>query len=399
LRVAKTFDIPGEYRSDIIASIKRRRAEDDRRKVDFSPSRLSYGRLELLIARFFGLCYGVENAIEVAYRAVRENPGRRVFLISEMIHNPRVNADLEACGVRFLMTTAGKEEIPLSELTGDDVMIVPAFGAPLELFERMRELGVKPIEYDATCPFVEKVWKRGSQLGAAGFSIVLHGKFTHEETRATLSRVQRAGPAVVVLNRDEAQLLCDFIEEKVDATELRDRLGPRMSRGFDPDRDLARLGVVNQTTMLAEETHEISFMLRDALVRRYGAGAVHERFADTRDTLCYATSENQRAMRTLVSEPADFALVVGGYNSSNTSHLVEIAEGHLPTFYIKDADELVSHDTIRHFSPGRHELVTTQGWLPLTGKLKVLISAGASCPDSLVEGVVTRIAELAQVQR
>lgn len=396
--MAKAFDIPGVYRSDIIAGIKRRRAEEDRRKVDFSPSRLSFGRLELLVARFFGLCYGVENAIEVAYRAVRENPGRRVFLISEMIHNPRVNADLEACGVRFLMSTSGETRIPLSELSADDIIIIPAFGAPLELFERMTSLGVTPVQYDATCPFVEKVWKRGSQLGAAGFSVVVHGKYTHEETRATLSRVQRAAPAVVVLNRTEAQMLCDFIEEKIDGAELKSRLGERMSEGFDPERDLRRVGVVNQTTMLAEETHEISCMLRDSLIRRYGERAISEHFADTRDTLCYATSENQRAMRALVSEPADFALIVGGYNSSNTAHLVEIAAEHLPTFYIKDAAEMVDQHTMRHFSLERGEVVITESWLPPTGKVKVLISAGASCPDSLVEGVVTRISELTQVE-
>lgn len=388
----REFSIPTAYRSDIIGSIKKRRAEEDKRKVDFSPSVVETGRVTFKIARFFGFCYGVENAIEIAYRAVEENPGKRIFLVSEMIHNPHVNRDLESRGVRFLMTTRGEVLFPLDQLEPDDVVIVPAFGSTLELLERLAELGVNPVQYDATCPFVEKVWKRGSQLGAAGYTIVIHGKYTHEETRATLSRIRRAGPAIVVLNRDEARLLCDYIRgDKPLATFERD-FGTRTSEGFDSERHLGRLGVINQTTMLAEETHEIGEMINAALVARYGEAEVGDAFADTRDTLCYATSENQRAMRGLVKADGDVALVVGGYNSSNTSHLVEIAEPVLPTFYIQDPDEIISKSRIRHLDMAKGTVVETNDWLPVNKeRISVLVSAGASCPDALVEAVVRRV--------
>ncbi|MFO0416159.1 MAG: 4-hydroxy-3-methylbut-2-enyl diphosphate reductase [Pseudomonadota bacterium] len=387
----KQFDIPRAYRSDLIGAIKRKRAAADSRKEDLVPSGLDLGPVVFHIARFFGFCYGVENAIEIAYKALEENPGKRIFLLSEMIHNPHVNADLISRGVSFLQTAEGQQLIPFSELTADDVVIVPAFGTTREIFERLERLGIDPQSYNATCPFVEKVWKRGRQLAQQGYSIVIHGKHTHEETRATFSQIRIDGPSVVVRDREEAALLASYVRGELNPESFAVDFKGRYSDGFTVPRDLERLGVVNQTTMLAEETHEIAQMMKAALAARYGADQISKHFADTRDTLCYATSENQRSMRALLDVKADLAIVVGGYNSSNTSHLVELCEGLLPVFYVKGAEEIISRDEIRHLD--LHQgVVTTKGWLPDKERVQVLISAGASCPDAMVEAVLARVA-------
>lgn len=389
----KQFDIPRSYRSDIIGAIKKKRAAQDSRKEDLSATELDLGPVVFRVARFFGFCYGVENAIEIAYRALEENPGKRIFLLSEMIHNPHVNADLISRGVSFLQTAEGQQLIPFSELRQDDVVIVPAFGTTREIFERLEACGLNPQSYNATCPFVEKVWKRGRQLAQAGYSIVIHGKHTHEETRATFSQVRVEGPSVVVRDRDEACLLARYVRGEEPHERFAVDFKGRFSDGFRVPEDLVRLGVVNQTTMLAEETHEIAQMMRQALVDRYGALNIADHFADTRDTLCYATSENQRSMRALLEHKADVAVVVGGYNSSNTSHLVELCEGRIPVFYVKDADEIISRDSIRHLDL-RTGVVVSHDWLPDKPKVEILISAGASCPDAMVEAVLARIARL-----
>jgi 4-hydroxy-3-methylbut-2-enyl diphosphate reductase len=387
----KQFDIPRAYRSDLIGAIKRKRAAADSRKEDLVPSGLDLGPVVFHIARFFGFCYGVENAIEIAYKALEENPGKRIFLLSEMIHNPHVNADLISRGVSFIQTAEGQQLIPFSELTADDVVIVPAFGTTREIFERLERLGIDPQSYNATCPFVEKVWKRGRQLAQQGYSIVIHGKHTHEETRATFSQIRIDGPSVVVRDREEAALLASYVRGELNPESFAVDFKGRYSDGFTVPRDLERLGVVNQTTMLAEETHEIAQMMKAALAARYGADQISKHFADTRDTLCYATSENQRSMRALLDVKADLAIVVGGYNSSNTSHLVELCEGLLPVFYVKGAEEIISRDEIRHLD--LHQgVVTTKGWLPDKERVQVLISAGASCPDAMVEAVLARVA-------
>lgn len=387
----KHFDIPRAYRSDLIGRIKRKRATADTRKEDLSPTEIDLGPVSFRIARFFGFCYGVENAIEIAYKAIEENPGRRVFLLSEMIHNPHVNADLISRGVRFLQTAHGEQLVPFAELRAEDVVIIPAFGTTREIFTILESLGVKPQSYNATCPFVEKVWKRGRQLAQQGYSIVIHGKHTHEETRATFSQVRVDGPSVVVRDRDEAALLARYVEGELPVERFYEDFKGRFSEGFRVPEDLSRIGVVNQTTMLAEETHEIAEMMKQAMVRRFGEGAIGDHFADTRDTLCYATSENQRSMRALLTNSADVAVVVGGYNSSNTSHLVELCEGKVPVFYVKDADEIISRDTIRHLDLHKG-VITTHKWLPEKAKVQILVSAGASCPDAMVEAVLARIA-------
>jgi 4-hydroxy-3-methylbut-2-enyl diphosphate reductase len=390
----KQFAIPRSYRSDLIGEIKRKRASSDTRKEDLSPTVIDCGPVVFRIARFFGFCYGVENAIEIAYRALEENEGKRIFLLSEMIHNPHVNGDLLQRGVRFLQTADGEELIPLSELRADDVVIVPAFGTTVELFEALNARGIDPQRYNATCPFVEKVWKRGRQLAQQGFSIVIHGKHTHEETRATFSHIRLDGPSVVVRDRDEAAHLAKYVRGELSAEHFEVEFAGRYSPGFRVPEDLQRLGVVNQTTMLAEETHEIAQMMKQALIDRFGLESIGEHYADTRDTLCYATSENQRAMRGLLDHGGDIAIVVGGYNSSNTSHLVELCEGKVPVFYLKDAEEIVSRDEIRHLDPHYKQVRTTMGWLPHRSPVEIMVSAGASCPDAMVEAVIAKISGL-----
>lgn len=389
----KQFDIPRAYRSDLIGAIKKKRAAVDSRKDDLSATELDLGPVVFKLARFFGFCYGVENAIEIAYRALEENPGKRIFLLSEMIHNPHVNADLLSRGVSFLQTAEGEQLIPFSELRPEDVVIVPAFGTTREIFQQLESCGLSPQSYNATCPFVEKVWKRGRQLAQQGYTIVIHGKHSHEETRATFSQIRLNGPSVVVRDREEAALLARYVRGGEPYERFEVDFKGRFSAGFRVPEDLVRLGVVNQTTMLAEETHEIALMMKQALVDRYGAEAAAAHFADTRDTLCYATSENQSSMRALLESRADVAVVVGGYNSSNTSHLVELCEGRVPVFYVKDADEILSREEIRHLDLHKG-VVVSHNWLPEKPKVEVLVSAGASCPDAMVEAVLARIAGL-----
>ena len=391
----KEFNIPRSYRSDFIEQIKKKRVAQDPRKSDLSPSALDFGKVRFKVARFLGFCYGVENAIEIAYRAVEENPDKRVFLLSEMIHNPNVNSDLQSRGVKFLQTTSEEQLIPLSELTKDDIVIVPAFGTTVEMFKALEERGIEPHRYNATCPFVEKVWKRGKSIAQQGYGIVIHGKDTHEETRATFSQIRVDGPSVVVRDIQEAEHLARFIRGEVPAEKFFTDFEGRYSDGFRVPEDLARLGVVNQTTMLAEETHEIAQLIKAALESRWGSAALAEHFADTRDTLCYATSENQRSMKSLLDDGGDIAIVVGGYNSSNTSHLAELCEGRVPVYYVKDDEEILSVDEIRHLALPEKNVVVTKNWLPTTpGPVNVLISAGASCPDSMVERVIARVASL-----
>lgn len=393
--MARSFDIPTFYRSDVVTTIKKRRKEEDHRKVDLSPSVIDFGKIRFKLARHFGFCFGVENAIEIAYRAIQENPGKRVYLLSEMIHNPKVNGDLQERGVKFLQTQYGEQLIPFEELTRDDIVIVPAFGTTVELFKRLSELGIDPQTYNATCPFVERVWKRANELGKKGYTIVIHGKHTHEETRATFSHARLAGPAVVVRDIEQATLLIRYIKGELPVQSFFEDFKDLTSEGFDPEEHLQKVGVVNQTTMLATETQTISDLIRSAYLETYGDAELKNHFADTRDTLCYATSENQDATKALIESGGNLAIVVGGYNSSNTSHLVELLEEKVPTFYIKDAGEIVSRDKIRHLNLKTKTVVESINWLP--GDLNscdIMLTAGASCPDATVDEVLRRIAEL-----
>jgi 4-hydroxy-3-methylbut-2-enyl diphosphate reductase len=389
--MTRRFDTPESYQGPIITRIKKARQESDPRKRDLSPTRLNFGPLRVLLARHFGFCYGVENAVEIAYRTLAENAGCRVFFLSEMIHNPKVNGDLAERGVRFLFTPAGEQLVPWEELTADDIVVVPAFGTTLEMQERLADRGIDPYRYNTTCPFVEKVWKRSAQLGAERFTVVVHGKDTHEETRATFSHSMRGAPTLVVRNLAEARLLGGIIRGTHSLDDFERSFRHKCSPGFDPARDLTRVGVVNQTTMLATETHEIAAELRCAMLDRHGAENLAEHFADTSDTLCYATNENQNATYALIEQGADLALVVGGYNSSNTSHLVELCAKTMPTYFVQGADDLVSADTIRHFSLSRRAVETTTAWLPARRPLDVVLTCGASCPDAVLDEVLKRL--------
>jgi len=388
----KEFVIPEMYQSPIIRKVKEASKITDPRKKDMTPSELDFGPVTFVVPRHFGFCYGVENAIDIAYNAVETNPDKNIYLLSEMIHNPTVNEDLQRKGVKFLFETDGTEKIPISSLNSDDVVIVPAFGTTIAIQERLQERGIDPYEYNTTCPFVEKVWKRGSQLGKKGYSLVIHGKHEHEETRATFSQSASHSPVVVVFNPEEAQILADILTEKRPPADFDKYFGHKSTDGFNPLKNLEFFGVINQTTMLATETQEVMAILKKAAAERFGDENVLNHFADTSDTLCYATNENQSATYGLADSKPDLTIVVGGYNSSNTMHLVEIMEHHCPTYHIRDASEFDSPDTIRHFNQWKKEILESKNWLPADKKgLRIGITSGASCPDVLVDEVLLKI--------
>jgi 4-hydroxy-3-methylbut-2-enyl diphosphate reductase len=389
----KTFHIPEFYRSRIITPIKELRRKNDKLKRDLSPTVLDFGSVKFLIARHFGFCYGVENAIEIAYRAIEENPGKRIFLLSEMIHNPDVNRDLLERGVRFLMETTGRQIIPWEELKSDDIVIVPAFGTTIEIQNRLQLLGIDAYKYDTTCPFVEKVWNRASQIGQKNYTIVVHGKPLHEETRATFSHSKEDAPTVIVKNQKQAERLARYITGEATKEEFFEEFSGQYSVGFDPDQDLQRIGVVNQTTMLASDTQGIADYLKNVMIKHYDLAPqeVESRFANTRDTLCYATNDNQDATYALLKEQADFVLIAGGYNSSNTSHIVELCETKFPTYFIESANKVLSRTLIKHYNLHRKKEEVTENFIPDKDSVTIMLTCGASCPDAIIEGVLTRI--------
>jgi 4-hydroxy-3-methylbut-2-enyl diphosphate reductase len=392
----KKFDIPIYFRSPVISVVKNSRKQHDPRKKDYSPSELDFGLLKFLIARHFGFCYGVENAIEIAYKTVEQNEGKRIFLLSEMIHNPSVNNDLRSRGVRFIREHNGNQIISWDELNADDIVIVPAFGTTLEIQQILKERGINPYKYDTTCPFVEKVWNRAEQLGSKNYTIIVHGKYKHEETIATFSHSRKDSPTVVVRDINEARKLCEVILGKISAEEFCELFSHKLSEGFDVSKDLDRVGVVNQTTMLATETQAIADLMRKTMIEKYGEENINEHFADTSDTLCYATYDNQRATLGLIESHADFAIVVGGYNSSNTSHIVELCEEKLPVYFISGADKIVSDSIIKHYDIHSHSELTTEDWLvkhnnPAESALKIILTSGASCPDAILDEVLQKI--------
>lgn len=389
----KSFDIPEFYRSPFISAIKSKRKSDDKLKKDFTPTFLDFGPVQLFLARHFGFCYGVENAIEIAFKTVAENPTKRIFLLSEMIHNPQVNADLVSNGVKFIMDTHGKMYLPWEDLHSDDIVIIPAFGTTLETEAKLKEIGINPLTYNTTCPFVEKVWNRSEQIGQKGYTIIIHGKPQHEETRATFSHSSHAAPSVVVKDIDEARKLEKYITHQADPSLFFTEFEGQYSKGFDPETHFNKIGVVNQTTMLASDTQEIADYLKQTIQTYYQqqGDSSESHFADTRDTLCYATNDNQSAVKGLLETEADLALVVGGYNSSNTSHLVELCEEKMATYYIENETKLISNSKISHFNFHKKEVLETENYLPQKDVLRILITSGASCPDAVVEKVIERI--------
>jgi len=388
----KSFDVPIIYRSPLITAIKKKRKEQDKMKKDFTPTLLDLGPLQIYLARHFGFCYGVENAIEIAFRTVEENPGKRIFLLSEMIHNPQVNADLQGHGVRFMQDNYGKQLIPFGELTADDIVIIPAFGTTLQLEKKLNDLGIQTEKYNTTCPFVEKVWNRSEQIAKKNYTIIIHGKPKHEETRATFSHASANAPSVVVKDMQQTIELAKYITGEKPLDQFYEEFKGQFSENFDATKDLERIGVVNQTTMLASDTQAIADHLKQVMIEKYKltTANVDEKFADTRDTLCYATLENQQAVTGMLETDADLAIVVGGYNSSNTSHLVELCEEKLPTYFISSEEKILSAKEIQHYNFHTKEELLTTDFLPNKKPIKILITSGASCPDALVEGVINR---------
>lgn len=387
----KKFNIPAFYKSNLITEIKSFREKNDPRKKDYTPTELDFGPVIFLIARHFGFCYGVENAIEISYKAIEENSGKNIFLLSEMIHNPEVNNDLISRGVRFIMKTSGEQLIDWNEIKPDDIVIIPAFGTSVEIQQKLKSLDIEVIKYDTTCPFVEKVWNRAASLGKSGFTIVVHGKHRHEETRATFSHSKENSPTVIIRNLEEAILLGKTILGEITGEEFFRIFKDKFSQNFNPEKDLEKIGVVNQTTMLATETEEIAQYLKSILSQKYGSDNIKKHFADTRDTLCYATHDNQRATTTLLANHADLAIVVGGYNSSNTSHIVELCKEKLPTYLISSADKILSRNSILHWDFFKQIELKTDNFLPEKENLKIILTSGASCPDAIVEAVLLKI--------
>jgi len=387
----KRFEIPNYYRSPIISKIKESRKTEDLRKKDFSPTALDFGPVKFLIARHFGFCYGVENAIEIAYKTIEENPGKRIYLLSEMIHNPLVNLDLQSRGVKFIMDAYRNQFVEWDEINTKDIVIIPAFGTTLEIESLLKRKGIDTVKFNTTCPFVERVWNRAEDLGKEKFTVIIHGKAKHEETRATFSHSKQTAPSLIVRNIDETVFVSKTILGEINDAGFYKYFERKYSEGFSVTKDLKRIGVVNQTTMLASETQAIADLLRETMIKKYGEENLKKHFADTRDTLCYATNDNQSAAVGLKQEIADLAIVIGGYNSSNTSHLVELLEEIFTTYFISGAEKIISEKLICHFDIHTKKEKVTENYIQRKAKLTIAITSGASCPDSVVDDVLNKL--------
>lgn len=348
------------------------------------------GRTVIRLAKEFGFCYGVERAIDLAYAAHKVFPDRRIFLLGEIIHNPDVNAQLTAMGIHHFQAHPSEEE--LSSLDSEDVVIVPAFGAEVPTVDAIKAKGCQIV--DTTCGDVMSVWKRVRQNATEQVTSIIHGKAAHEETRATASRAlgpKGDGHYLIVLDLEETEIVCRYIREGGDREAFLTRFQKAVSPGFDPDRHLQRVGVANQTTMLRSETEQIQNRLRQAISDRDGGSTASFRYFDT---ICGATQDRQDALFHLLKESLNLLIVVGGYNSSNTTHLVEIGEKKLPTWFIQNASCLISGTEIRHFDIHHKQEILSQNWLPAKELLTVGITAGASCPNNLIEDTIRRIFDL-----
>jgi 4-hydroxy-3-methylbut-2-en-1-yl diphosphate reductase len=371
--------------------VKEARRVKDLRKQDFAPSILDFSTVQFILARHFGFCYGVENAIEISYRALEENPGKKVYLLSQMIHNQEVNNDLQNRGIEFIMDTDGSHFVPWDKINKEDIVIIPAFGTTIEIEHLLLSMGVEVQKYNTTCPFVEKVWNRADKLGADNYTVIIHGKPKHEETRATFSHSSLNAKSIVVRDMQEAIQLGDYIQGTKSKTEFAAAFAGRISENFDIEKDLQRVGVVNQTTMLATETQAIADYFKNLMTEKYGVENIKQHVADTRDTLCYATNDNQDATYELLKTDADLAIVVGGYNSSNTSHIVELCERKFSTYFINSEAEIKSSLEIHHYNYPKKKKEVTLGFLPEKRPLKIVLTSGASCPDTLVDKVLLRL--------
>jgi 4-hydroxy-3-methylbut-2-en-1-yl diphosphate reductase len=375
LKDAVAGELAQDYYSTLVEAIK---TNDYRHEA---------GRLTIHLAREFGFCYGVDRAVDYAYQARKRFADRRVFLTGEIIHNPHVNDKLRGAGIRFLSDPHERRD----DLGPDDVVILPAFGVTVGELAALQERGCSLV--DTTCGSVLNVWKNVTRYSREGFTAVIHGKYRHEETRATASQALKApgGRYLVVLDRQEAGFVCDYIRGTGDRDGFLARFAKAYSTGFDPDRDLVRVGLANQTTMLMTESLEIGEMIRQAMIDRYGEQELSDRY-QAFDTICSATQDRQDAVVTLLRNHAvDLMIVIGGYNSSNTANLARICAGSRPTFHIADPDCLVSAEEIRHRPVGSKTEVTASGWLPRSGPLVVGLTSGASTPDNLVGAAIARL--------
>ncbi len=352
---------------------------------------LAAGDMTIRLAKEFGFCYGVERAIDLAYAARKSFPAdKRIFLLGEIIHNPEVNDQIRNLGIQTISNKPTEPE--LTELTRDDVVIIPAFGTEVITRQKLEQKGC--VLVDTTCGDVMSVWKRVRQYSRDQVTSIIHGKAWHEETKATSSQTLASGGGhyLVVFTLAETDYVCDYIIRGGDRAAFLEQFKGAYSEGFDPDRHLQAIGVANQTTMLRGETEEVQRRLRAAMVQRFGEAQLgrHFRFFDT---ICGATQDRQDALQKLLREPLDLLLVIGGYNSSNTSHLAEMGEAKLPTYFIKNASKLVSSQLIRHYDQHQQQELETGNWLPAR-KLTIGITAGASCPNNLIEDVIRRLCEL-----
>jgi 4-hydroxy-3-methylbut-2-enyl diphosphate reductase len=368
------------YRSDLVNRI---RAEGHVLSAD--------GLLTIKLAKEFGFCYGVERAIDLAYAARKVfPPPKPIYLLGEIIHNPEVNDQIRNMGIHIISPKPTEDE--MAQLDAGDVVIIPAFGTEVETRTKLAAKGCNLV--DTTCGDVMSVWKRVRQYSKESVTSIIHGKAKHEETKATTSQATAHGPGhyLVVYNLSETDYVCDYIRHGGSKREFLEKFKGAYSPGFDPDRHLAAVGVANQTTMLRGETEEVQRRIKNAIIERFGAAEMdrHFRFFDT---ICGATQERQDALQQLLREPMDLLLVIGGYNSSNTSHLAEMGEAKLPTFFVKNAAMMVSENLIRHYSLEEQREVETTHWLP-PGKITVGITAGASCPNNLIEDAIKRLFEL-----
>jgi 4-hydroxy-3-methylbut-2-enyl diphosphate reductase len=375
--------LTADYHSGVVESL---RASD---------YRLEVGRLTFRLAREFGFCYGVDRAVEYAYETRTKFPGRRLFLVGEIIHNPHVNQKLRDMGIT-LLAHSQDGGFDFSGVTPDDVVIMPAFGVTIGDFERLRAIGC--VLVDTTCGSVLNVWKRVESYARDGFTAIIHGKHYHEETKATASQVMKypEGRYLVVFDMAEARMICDFIEGRGSLPALEARFRQAVSPGFDFERDLMRVGLANQTTMLSGESLAIAEEVRQSIIRRYGAENAPGHFRSF-DTICSATQERQDAILALLQEPLDVMVVVGGYNSSNTCHLAALVQQHgVTAYHIEDADAIdVDTGAIRHQPIGTKTEVVTQDWL---GSSTVIgITAGASTPNNKVGETIARISAVAGV--
>jgi 4-hydroxy-3-methylbut-2-enyl diphosphate reductase len=378
-----------------LAAAYHSRIVDDVRATDFQHTA---GRLTVHLAREFGFCYGVDRAVDYAYQARRRFPDRHVFLTGEIIHNPHVNDRLRAAGIRFLSDANEQWD----ERGANDVVILPAFGVTVADMARLVDQGCTLV--DTTCGSVLNVWKNVIRYAQDGFTAIIHGKVKHEETRATASQALKFpnGRFLVLLDREEAQIVCDYIRHGGDAPTFLARFGEAVSPGFNPDRDLERIGCANQTTMLMSESLEIGQMLGAAIADRYGAADAARHFRAF-DTICSATQERQDAVIALLDQQAlDLMIVVGGYNSSNTSNLARICAERVTTFHIADPACLESAQVIRHRPVGapsttRQPESVTHGWLPASGPVRVGLTAGASTPNNIVGQVIETLSRYAEI--